>query len=86
MTYSFLNEADQVEARNRARSADGIAALILLLMAVWRFGAALMFTAAIKGSSLSSPSATASNAMGASLADAPATPAAPYMGHGLASG
>ena len=80
MTYSFRDDEDPAESQQNARSANRMAALILVLAVVWVLGAAVMFTAAIKGSTLSSASAAASATSAPAPTDttdgAPAAPAA----------
>ena len=77
MADSFRDDEDPAEAQQNARSADRMAALVLVLGVIWVLGAAVMFTAAINGSTLSS--ATASDTSAAALSDttegAPAAPA-----------
>lgn len=77
MTYSFHDNAAQTEALKRGRSADRMATFIVILAVLWLLGAAVMFTAAIKGSNISSATPAVSDSIGAAPDDAPATPAAP---------
>jgi succinate dehydrogenase hydrophobic anchor subunit len=82
MTYSFHDETDLAEARDHARSADRMAGFILVLLVVWLLGAAVMFAAAYKGSTMhvASPTAVDNNASastGASPAPSDTTPETP---------
>lgn len=67
------------EGVERRRAADRMAAFILVLMVAWLFGAAVMLTAAYKGSKIrvASPTAVDNNSPGGNDANAAPSGTAP---------